>query len=862
MAEKPTYEELEQRIRKLKKENSEFKRLGNALKKQIAALTRPLKNDGNVAFEDLFNIDDIQHLQDEFAKAAGVASIITHTNGKPITAPSNFCRLCKDIIRKTDKGRANCYKSDAMIGRLLSGGPIIRPCMSGGLWDAGAGITAGGRHIANWLIGQVRDELQTEDKMVAYAREIGASEKAVVEAFREVPAMSREQFEQIAKVLFILANQLSTTAYQNVQQARFISERKHAEQLVKESEERFRYLSDASMEAIFFTKKGFCLEANQVAAEIFGYDDRSEFIGMFVTDLVAPESRSIVKSNVLNDTFEPYEAIGMRKNGTRFPISIRAKAMPYKYEGIVRVASISDITNTKQAEKALRESEARFKALHNASFGGISIHDNGIIIDCNRGLSDMTGYSAAELIGMDGLLLIAEESRNTVMNNIVSGYEKPYEATGLRKNGEEFPVRIEGRNMPYKGKNVRAVEFRDITERKQAEAERKKLLAQLNQARKMESIGTLAGGIAHDFNNILYPIVGYTEMLLEDIPEDSPLRSDINEIYAGAMRASDLVKQILTFSRRNNVEVKLIKIQPVIKEALTLIRSTIPTSIEIKQDISNNCGVIKADPTQIHQVVMNLATNAYHAMIGNNGKLKVSLKEIELGEQDVIQSKMEPGVYACLIVADTGMGMDRDLTEKIFDPFFSTKENGKGTGMGLSVVHGIVHGAGGIVRVYSEPGKGTEFHVYLPVVKSVSEQQESQTKKTIPQGTERILLVDDEGAIVSMGKKLLERLGYQVVSSMNSVEAMVTFRTNPDKFDLVITDMAMPNMSGDKLAAKIKKIRQDIPVILVTGFSDKINIRTGSDLQIDAFLMKPVDKANLAKTVRKLLDDAILTHTI
>ena len=215
------------------------------------ALTQPLNEDGGIAFEDLFNIDDIQRIQDEFAMATGVASIITRTDGTPITAPSNYCRLCKEIIRKTDKGLSNCFKSDAMTGRYHPGGLIIQQCMSGGLWDAGARITVGGQHIANWLIGQVRDELQTEAKMLEYAREIGANEEAVVKAFREVPAMSREQFEQIAKLLLTLANQLSTTAYQNVQQARIISELKNAERAIKESEERFRYLSDASMELTF-----------------------------------------------------------------------------------------------------------------------------------------------------------------------------------------------------------------------------------------------------------------------------------------------------------------------------------------------------------------------------------------------------------------------------------------------------------------------------------------------------------------------------------------------------------------------------------------------------------------------------------
>ncbi len=235
MAKKPSYEELEKRIQELEQADSDHKQTGEAFEKQVETPPHPLKNDEHITFEDMFNIDDIQRLQDEFASATGVASIITHPDGGPITTPSNFCRLCNDIIRKTDKGLANCFRSDAVIGRLHPEGPIVQKCMSGGLWDAGAGITVGGRHIANWLIGQVRDEVQSEEQMLGYAREIGASEKDVAEAFHEVPAMSREQFENIAKVLFTLANKLSTTAYQNFQQARFITERKKAEQALEES---------------------------------------------------------------------------------------------------------------------------------------------------------------------------------------------------------------------------------------------------------------------------------------------------------------------------------------------------------------------------------------------------------------------------------------------------------------------------------------------------------------------------------------------------------------------------------------------------------------------------------------------------
>jgi len=509
-----------------------------------------------------------------------------------------------------------------------------------------------------------------------------------------------------------------------------------------------------------------------------------------------------------------------------------------------------DITERKKAEQSLRESETRFKALHNASFGGIAIHDKGIILECNQGLSEITGYSVTELIGMDGLMLIAEKSRNTVMNNIVTSYEKPYEATGLRKNGEEFPLRIEARNIPYKGKNVRTVEFRDITEQKKIEE-------QLRQTQKMDTIGTLAGGIAHDFNNILFPIIGYSEMLLEDAPEDSSQRASLNEINIAALRARDLVKQILTFSRQDSVEVKLIKIQPIIKEALKLVRSTIPTSISIKQYIQTDPIIIKADPTQIHQILMNLATNAFHAMEDTGGVLKVDLREIEFGEKDVLSPGMESGPYVCLAVADTGIGMDEDLIDKIFDPFFSTKEHGKGTGMGLSVVHGIVQGTGGGIQVNSKLGEGTEFCVYLPVVKNSSDKKETQPKEPILTGTERILLVDDEEAIVFMEKQMLERLGYQVVSRTSSVEALEAFLAYPDKFDVVITDMAMPNMSGHQLASELIKIRPDIPVLLCTGFSENMTEEKAASLGIKDFLMKPIVMQDLSKKVREVLDNRV-----
>lgn len=632
------------------------------------------------------------------------------------------------------------------------------------------------------------------------------------------------------------------------------TKRKRAEEAIKKNESMQRKMvANIGDVIVIIDQEGINRYKSPNIEKLFGWKTE-DVVGAGAWENVHPEDLEAALKFIETLMHEP-NAVGTTelryrcKDGSYRWIQFTASNLLHDPDINGILGNYHDITDRKQAEQSLRESEARFKALHNASFGGIAIHDKGIILECNQGLSDITGYSETELIGMDGLLLIAEKSRNAAMNNIVGGYEKPYEATGLRKNGEEFPLRIEARNIPYKGKNVRVVEFRDLTERK-------KLEERIRQAQKMESIGTLAGGIAHDFNNILFPIVGYTEMLLQDIPEDSPLSKNLNEVFKGAMRAKKLVKQILAFSRQENYEIKMMKMQPVVKEALKLIRSTIPTSIEIKQYISNDCGPIKADPTQIHQVVMNLATNAYHAMEDTGGQLKVYLKEIELSKEDLPGPDMEPGPYACLTIADSGVGIDKEIRDKIYDPFFTTKGQGKGTGMGLSVIHGIVQSVGGSIQMYSETGKGTEFHVYVPVVKSSFEPLETQTKEPVQRGTEQILLVDDEDVIVSMEKQMLERLGYSVVSFTRSVEALEAFQANPDKFDLVITDMAMPNMSGDKLASNLAKVRSDIPIVLCTGFSEKIPAEKANSIGIQGFLMKPINIKDLSKKIREVLDEA------
>ena len=396
---------------------------------------------------------------------------------------------------------------------------------------------------------------------------------------------------------------------------------------------------------------------------------------------------------------------------------------------------------------------------------------------------------------------------------------------------------------------------REIQDHKQAKKELKESQAQLVQARKMESLGTLAGGIAHDFNNMLSPIVGHSEMLLLDIPPDSPFRKSLEIIQNSALKARDMVKQILTFARQDKGTVSLISMQPIVKESLKLIRSIIPASIEIRQEIQNNCSPIMADATQIHQVLMNLMINAYLAMDNTVGVLTISLSEREIeNTTHLVTPETSCGRYICLKVQDTGAGMEPEIMKKIFDPFFTTRGKGKGTGMGLSVVHGIVRTMKGGIQVKSTLGAGSQFFIYFPVETKKSLPGNPLDHHPAPHGNETILLVDDDTSIMEMSQEMLERLGYKVISFSNSLEAIKSFQDAPNKFDLIITDLAMPGLAGDQLITRIVSLRPGIPVILCTGFGDAISEKKAKALGITALVLKPMEMKHMARTIRRVLE--------
>lgn len=393
----------------------------------------------------------------------------------------------------------------------------------------------------------------------------------------------------------------------------------------------------------------------------------------------------------------------------------------------------------------------------------------------------------------------------------------------------------------------------EIRSREIAEGDREIMQEQLFQAQKMEAIGTLAGGIAHDFNNILSSILGYTELALEEANQNTHLQRDLKEVYSAGLRAKDLVRQILSLSRHDTSKIKPIRIARLMEEALRMLRSTIPASIEIKENITKEPLIVEIDPTHLHQVIINLAINASHSIVDDNGILEITLDSIMITKDNKeMIVHLPPGEYARITVSDTGTGIAPQHLAKVFEPYFTTKEKGTGTGLGLSVVNTIIKRSHGHITVSSELGKGTTFTVYLPLTQNSVLETKIETTMVLPRGNERILVVDDEASIVTMQQKQLERLGYKVTGAANGVEALEAFQATPDAFALIITDMTMPKMNGDELARRIKAIRPSVPIILCTGYSEKIKHHRDKMI-IDSFLTKPVDTAEMAKTIRNFL---------
>lgn len=517
----------------------------------------------------------------------------------------------------------------------------------------------------------------------------------------------------------------------------------------------------------------------------------------------------------------------------------------------------------RRAQQEITELHREYERLYEfAPCGYVTLDAKGIITHVNLTGVKLLGTPRRFLRHSGLSLYIAEQwqdhylaARRTAAE---TGRKQFVELELKRKNGTCLWVRAD--IQADRDENDAIIQWSviltDITSRRKADEERRQLEDQLRHAQKMETIGTLAGGVAHDFNNILTIIIGNYELIKEELPQWSPLLESLDQIRAASLRARDVVRQLLTFARRDDSQQTLMDIIVVLRDSLKLIRSTIPSNIDIRQRLPEDAGPILGNSTQINQLIINLCNNAADAMLPGGGRLTVAVEKESIDEAGARMTRnLKPGPHIKIVVKDTGRGMDARTLKHIFEPYFTTKPLGKGTGIGLAVVHGIVDQHNGEIFVESEPEKGTTFTIFLPAFQGQVEEKGADDID-LPKGDERILFVDDETSIVNLAQSRLSFLGYRVTGATDPRKALEMVKEAPSAFDLVITDMAMPGMTGDALASELFRLRPDLPIILCTGYSENIDVESARKLGMAAFLMKPVELVDLALAVRKTLDEA------
>ncbi len=833
-----------------------------------------MKSVESIVFEDFFNLSDLQRLQDMTADAWGVAALITRPDGTPITQPGNFTYFCSEFIRKTEKGARNCQISDAKIGRHNPSGPTIQRCLSAGLWGAGASITVGGRHIGNWLIGQVRNEAQSEEEMLGYARVIGANEAEFLEAYRKVPTMPQERFNKIAHALFLLANQLATIAYQNIQQARSIAERKKAEEALERHRKMLQSIINKSHTHLVYLDPDFNFVAvNSTYAETCHHSPE-ELIGNNHFLFFPHEENQAIFENVrktgtsVSFHDKPFTFPDQPQRGTTYwdwtlsPVKDDSNCI----EGLV--FSLVETTERKLAEMALLESQARLHlALRSAKMGTWywDLSERRCGFDEQACLLLGIETNRSELDEDELYDLVHPEDRERVRLALVQTFEQnlPYhvEYRLIRPEGDIQHISSRGslvRNDQGRPMRLNSIVW-DVTEQKRAEEERKQLENRLYQARKAESLGQMAAAIAHNFNNLFGVMMGRLELALNDLPQGSKPWTNITAASTALGRAATTSRLMLAYLGLSIGKTEPVELMEFCRKILPLLTSSLPETVHLKLEFSEEKAVVLADSVQITEVLKHLLVNAGEAMGERGGDVALTIHTMPAS--DVSATRFYPPEwgpndeeYVCLSVRDSGVGMDSETIEKAFDPFFSTKFTGRG--LGLPVVLGIVKAHRGALTVESEPEHGAVFRVFLPLSSEEPRQRglEQELIDTVsPRDRGTVLLVDDEPMLRSLAPIVLEQMGYEVITAADGVEALEVFRERQEQIRCVILDLMMPRMDGWETLAALRAIRPKLPVILSSGYDEARVMRSNHSERPQAFLSKPYKIKDLEKALDTVL---------
>jgi PAS domain S-box-containing protein len=643
---------------------------------------------------------------------------------------------------------------------------------------------------------------------------------------------------------------------------RDISDRKKVEEIFRESEEKYRMVLEANPEPVaVYDMNGKVVYFNPAFTRIFGWS-LEEMIGkkldFFVPEENWPETRMMINKVRAGERFSGIESCRYTNEGRKIPVSISGAFIRDKEGNIINsIINLRDITDRKDAEKSLNDAHRTLLTVLDSIDATIYVADlkTHEVLFLNQRMKNLFGENA---IGKKCHSVFRNETRECVHctnDRLLDALGNPtgvHVWEGQNPITKRWYVNYDRAVQWIDGRLVRLQIATDITHIKELEKKRMETEEQLRQVRKMEAVGTLAGGIAHDFNNILSIILGNSELALIDIQEWNPARQNLEAIRKACLRAKDVVRQLLSFGRKTEVMKKPIRLDQIVGESLNLIRASIPAVIEIRHRFEEGIDPILGDPTQINQILINLCANAADAMSAQGGVLEILIKGVEIKNAGEMMS-LAPGRYVQLTVTDSGIGIPEEMIENIFDPYFTTKETGRGTGLGLAVVDGIVKAHDGFITVSSVVGQGTSFTIFFPAV-NLTPIEEKESNAALPKGHERILFVDDEPFIVSAASQMLTHLGYSVETDTDPQAALERIRANPNQFDLVVTDMTMPKLTGDQLACEILKIRPQLPVILCTGYTRLLSEEQARRLGIREYVLKPVDMKHLARIVRSTLD--------